>query len=35
MPAIAIVLISFLGGLFTMTVINLYKYVLGIMNKGL
>jgi hypothetical protein len=35
MPAIAIVIISFLGGLFTMSVINLYKYVIQIMNKGL
>ena len=34
MPAVAIALIGFIAGLFVMTIISLYKYVLKIINNG-
>ena len=34
MPAITIILGGFMAGLFTMTIVNLYRYVLKIMNNG-
>jgi hypothetical protein len=35
MPAIAMVLIGFLAGLLTMTIVNLYRWVLELfMNEG-
>jgi len=34
MPAMAIVLFGFVAGLLTMTIVNLYKHVLKIMNEG-
>lgn len=34
MPAVAIALIGFIAGLFAMTIISLYKYVLKIINNG-
>ena len=35
MPAIAIILMGFVAGLLTMTIVNLYKHVLKIMNGEL
>lgn len=32
MPAITMVIFGFVAGLFVMTIVNLYKYVLKIMN---
>jgi len=34
MPALVMVLVGFVAGLFTMTIINLYKWVLEIWNSG-
>jgi len=34
MPAMTIVLFGFVAGLLTMTIVNLYKHVLKIMNEG-
>jgi hypothetical protein len=35
MPAMAIVVFGFVAGLFVMTIVNLYKHVLKVMNKEL
>ena len=35
MPAMAMVIFGFVAGLFVMTIVNLYKHVLKIMNKEL
>lgn len=34
MPAIVVVLIGFVAGMLTMTVVNLYKWVFNIWNSG-
>jgi len=34
MPAIAIIIIGWVAGFFTITIIKLYKYVLEIFQKG-
>ncbi len=34
MPAIVVVLIGFVAGLLTMTVVSLYKWVFNIWNSG-
>jgi hypothetical protein len=34
MPAMAMVFFGFVAGLLTMTIVNLYKHVLKIMNDG-
>jgi len=34
MPAIVAIIIGFVAGLLTMTIANLYKHVLKIMNEG-
>lgn len=33
MPAIAIIFIGFIAGLLTMTIVNLYKHILKIINE--
>jgi hypothetical protein len=35
MPAMAIVVFGFVAGLLVMTIVNLYKHVLKVMNKEL
>lgn len=35
MPAMAMVIFGFVAGLFVMTIVNLYKHVLKIMNKDI
>ena len=35
MPAIAMVLIGFVAGLFTMTIVSIYKWVIEFFNSGL
>jgi len=34
MPVMAMVLFGFVAGLLTMTIVNLYKHVLKVMNEG-
>lgn len=34
MPAIVVVLIGFVAGLLTMTIVSLYKWVMNIWNSG-
>jgi len=34
MPAIIMIIVGFVAGLLIMTIINLYKHVLKIMNDG-
>ena len=34
MPALAMVLFGFVAGLLIMTIVNLYKHVLKVMNEG-
>jgi hypothetical protein len=34
MPAIAFALLGFVAGLFVMTVISLYKYIIKVMSSG-
>jgi hypothetical protein len=33
MPAMAMILVGFMAGLLTMTIVNLYKYVLKIISS--
>ena len=35
MPAMAMVVFGFVAGMFVMTIVNLYKHVLKVMNKEL
>jgi len=35
MPAMAMVVFGFVAGMFAMTIVNLYKHVLKVMNKEL
>jgi len=34
MPSLVVVLIGFVAGLLTMTVVSLYKYIVNIWNNG-